>query len=180
MMDVSAEEQHPITHLRGGHTVVVQEPSLTLTETRTKNGFQIVAGYDHTNQATGDFYLDDGISTNMTTHLYITFSMTIGSINIDVHDNGQFCASLSSTFSQTSSKNADLSVNTLVESIILYGLLDKPEGNTVTVWANSSQLAAIHNPDVQYDNSLGVMSIKVSLDLCAQSQYELRWNYTVW
>ncbi|KAK9766714.1 hypothetical protein K7432_004020 [Basidiobolus ranarum] len=48
-------------HLRGGHIITTQEPSITLTQSR-KNPFGLLVALDEMDSAKGDLYLDDGES----------------------------------------------------------------------------------------------------------------------
>ncbi|ORX87591.1 hypothetical protein BCR32DRAFT_227910 [Anaeromyces robustus] len=61
---LDAELEHIPVHIRGGHIIPTQGPSLTVYENRNKP-FELLIALDANKKATGRLYLDDGISIDV-------------------------------------------------------------------------------------------------------------------
>lgn len=63
-MNLPAPTDHIPIQVRGGYIIPMQEPGMT-TEASRKNPFSLLVALDETGSASGDVYLDDGESLDM-------------------------------------------------------------------------------------------------------------------
>lgn len=132
---------------------------------------------DHLN-ATGYLYLDDGESLPpVKNYLNVTFDYTYTSITIVVHEVPRgSCAALGSV------------INTQLQSIKVYGIIEKPNHSLVTVLQGTKvdslslrkDKAELKEPDVKFQNNFGVLSIAPNIDFCDKSGdrvFMLKWTY---
>jgi alpha-glucosidase (family GH31 glycosyl hydrolase) len=64
MVNLPAPLDHVLIHIRGGYIIPMQEPGMTTVASR-KNPFSLLVALDETGSASGDVYLDDGESLDM-------------------------------------------------------------------------------------------------------------------
>ncbi|KAI2805589.1 hypothetical protein BLOT_004587 [Blomia tropicalis] len=180
--DISAVEQNINLHLRGGHIIPTHNKNYqSIRETRKYNGFQVIVALDENNQAYGTMYIDDGISQNIKDSLMVHFYAQYNNISVwidyanDPNTKGNFCR-------QQQLATSD-EVNTMIENIKIYGIIQKPLKMAVSIdWNQRSEGEQTHNevnePAVKYQNNFGVLSIDCNIDLCKSDHYLLSWSYT--
>ena len=64
MLNLPAPVDHIPIHVRGGHIVPMQGPGMTTVASR-KNPFSLLVALDDAGSASGEVYLDDGDSLDM-------------------------------------------------------------------------------------------------------------------
>lgn len=177
-LEISAVEQNINLHLRGGHVVANHfKTELTIDDTRKKHGFQVIAALNEHLNATGYLYLDDGESLTVKSYLNVTFTFTYTNITVVVHEGSAgSCAQLRPV------------LNTLLQNIKVYGIIEKPLHSLVTVFQGSKadslvrrkDSAELKEPQVKFQNNFGVLSIEPNIDLCDKSgdrMFMLKWTY---
>ena len=171
-------EQNINLHIRGGYAVATHfKTALTIDETRKNNGFQIVAALDEHQEAHGDLYLDDGKSLIVENQMTVQFDFTYENITISRNEQKKFCEY---------KKVWNQGINTVLESVKVYGIIEKPLGALVTVWQGPTmdglkEKGKLKEPNVKYQNNFGVLSIDTGslIDLCDTEGefFMIAWTY---
>lgn len=69
--------EHINVAIRGGSVLPMQQPSLTTYESR-QNPFNLLVALDRDGSATGELYLDDGVSIELNATLSVSFTFSDG------------------------------------------------------------------------------------------------------
>ncbi|NWI99491.1 MGA protein, partial [Crypturellus undulatus] len=143
-------------HLRGGYVYPFQQPATTTVDSR-KNPLGLLIALDDNNNATGDFFWDDGESTGTVEgnlYIYYEFIVSANSLQMNVINNGYTDPN-----------------NLMFEEIKILGLPLEPTQVTVTL-NNVEQ-----NPpySIAYDPSAKVAHI-TGLQLQLGRSYRIQWN----
>lgn len=77
---------HIPVHVRGGHVIPMQEPALTVADSRNGSWLLLVALDDH-QRASGSLYADDGESVNPTESLHVDFVASEGLLTASAFGN---------------------------------------------------------------------------------------------
>lgn len=147
--------------------MATQKPELTTAKSR-QNGIEIIAAYDEDKEASGEVFIDDGISRiEQNQYLLADFVITYQNISIQVFSFGQFCR-----------MHDSLQVNTILTSIKLCGIADKPALPLLVTRDSVEMKDAIK--EVTYLDRFGVLEIRAELDLCKSKNYFIEWSYPIW
>ncbi|OTF70102.1 Alpha-glucosidase-like protein [Euroglyphus maynei] len=174
-------------HLRGGHLIVQQEASMTIEDTRMKNGFQLYGGFDRQRKAHGELYMDAGDDPFPANRfMQVFFNAEYTNLTITIEQTKDFCRAMKNQLQKK--------YNTILETVKLCGVIEKPNPYSVDVyeWIDShktmKKLRTITgNKSIQFDAKLGVLMIKTDLDLCdvpysdekfSSHEFFLNWNFT--
>ncbi|CAI8017774.1 Probable alpha-glucosidase Os06g0675700 [Geodia barretti] len=87
MVNLPAPLDHVLIHIRGGYIIPMQEPGMTTVASR-KNPFSLLVALDETGSASGDVYLDDGESLDMSNYTFVNFSCSKSSLTGSVSGTG--------------------------------------------------------------------------------------------
>lgn len=110
-------------------------------------------------------------------YLNVTFEYTYTNITIVVHEVPEkSCAALKSD------------INTQLQSIKVYGIIEKPLHTQVTVLQGTKMenlsirkdFGELKEPNVKFQNNFGVLSIAPNIDFCDKSGdrvFMLKWTY---
>ncbi|UXI17481.1 hypothetical protein NH340_JMT03424 [Sarcoptes scabiei] len=177
-------------HLRGGFLIPLQDSygANTLEKIRIKNGYKFIGGYNHSRMASGELYIDNGIDRFPPMQsLRINIFAHYRNVTITVEQRGDYCSKL---MNQTS----DQRLNTTLEMIKLFGLIDRPQNHSLRLYVGhrrdldlENSLEFIRSLDqFFYDSNFGILTIVMDLDFCFNHHffpiryYFLNWTYTDW
>jgi len=168
-------------HIRGGYVIPTQ-PSGNNTEESRQNPFTLVAALDLNDFATGELFIDDGITHDWVLGKYLLYNFTVNATKIILEPKD--IDGIIRTKLETESHP-----NTQIGEIKIFGVIDPPYPlliNLTTLDPAGSILEEYQfnsTTDVSHDLSLGVLTLQnleKHLDLSSNSKYVFEWDYRHW
>jgi len=175
LVDLSAIEYHINLHIRGGHVIPTQ-PSTNNTNTAESRShpFTLIAALDTNNMAEGILFIDDGITEDYKSPKNQTIISKFYFENTNVNI---------SSISQWDSSNSNIkNINTAIDTIKIYGIIDPPCPQKFTITSVSSDgIRKQTTYNTTYDVSLGVLTLKdFNINLIEHESYVFEWKFRDW
>ncbi len=163
-------------HIRGGYIIPTQPEGINTEESR-QNSFILVAALDSNRSATGELFIDDGI-TEINPETYLLYSFTVNATKIILEPKNM-------RWSGTQLEKT----NTSIEEIKIFGVIDPPYPLLINLTEETLQdshptsTLTVMLTQISHDSSLGVLTLQnltEYLDLRRNRRYVLEWNNRNW
>jgi hypothetical protein len=168
-------------HIRGGYIIPTQPEGINTEESR-QNSFTLVAALDSNHSATGELFIDDGI-TEINPETYLLYSFTVSATKMILEPKNM----------NWLEKTQLEKTNTFIEEIKIFGVIDPPYPLSINLTEETSQdshptptptpTPTVKLTQISHDSSLGVLTLQnltEYLDLRRNHRYVLEWDNRRW
>lgn len=167
------------------------EPNNTVEAMRRTQPYRVIIALNEKNEASGDFYIDDGEATleHRREHVWLRFKVEHTNITIDKLDEGTFCDIHSATWPPAGSAQHHVSakagaqVSTQLAQLTVFGVIDRPHADHITLHkltADGRKGEQLASPNMTFVYNYGVLNIEANVDFCDAAGYFFSWSYTIW
>jgi hypothetical protein len=166
-------------HIRGGYVIPTQRSGNNTVESR-QNPFTLVAALDSKDFATGELFIDDGI-TQIDSKRYLLYNFTVNATKIILEPKNM-------DWINGTKLGTELDpINTSIDEFKIFGVIDSPYPLLInlTIWQKEKLIREefFNSTRISHHLSLGVLTLQnleTYLDLSYNHKYVLEWDNRHW